>query len=43
MKVIFKTNIDHYKTNCFPNNLEIPPRMGETVLVTECFFDYYQK
>jgi hypothetical protein len=43
MKVIFKTNIDHYKTNCFPNNLEIPPRIGETVLVTEVFFDYYQK
>lgn len=43
MKVIFKTNVDHYKTNCFPTNLEIPPRIGETILVSEVFFDYYQK
>lgn len=43
MKVIFKTNIDHYQTNCFPTNLEIPPRIGETVLVAEVFVDYYTK
>jgi len=43
MRVIFKTNIDHYKTNCFPTNLEIPPRIGDTVLVTEVFLDYYAK
>jgi len=43
MKVIFKTNIDHYKTNCFPMNLEIPPRIGEKILVTEVFVDYYAK
>jgi hypothetical protein len=43
MKVIFNTNIDKYKTNCFPTNLEIPPRIGETVLVTEVFSDFYNK
>ncbi len=43
MKVIFKTNVDHYRTNCFPTNIEIPPRIGETVLVTEVFSDYYGK
>lgn len=43
MRVLFKTNIDHYQTNCFPMNLEIPPRIGETVLVTEVFIDYYSK
>ena len=43
MKVIFKTNIDHYKTNCFPINLKIPPRIGEKILVTEVFVDYYSK
>ncbi len=43
MKVVFKTNIDNYKTNCFPSNLEIPPRIGETVLVSEVFVDYYSK
>ena len=43
MKVIFKTNIDHYQTNCFPTNLVIPPRIGETVLVTEGFANYYAK
>ena len=43
MKVTFRTNIDHYKTNCFPNNIETPPRIGETVSVTEAFADYYAK
>jgi hypothetical protein len=41
MKVVFITNIDYYKTNCFPENIQIPPRIGETVLVTEVFADYY--
>ena len=43
MKVVFRTNIDHYKTNCFPENVTIPPRIGETVLVTEVFAEYYSK
>lgn len=43
MKVVFKTNIDKYKTNCFPTNLEMPPRIGETVLVSEVFVEYYSK
>jgi hypothetical protein len=43
MKIIFKTNLDMYQTNCFPNNLEIPPRIGDTVLITEPFLDYYAK
>ena len=43
MKVIFKTNIDHYQTNCFPTNIEIPPRIGETVLVGEVFSSYYSQ
>jgi hypothetical protein len=43
MKIRFKTNIDHYQTNCFPENLTIPPRIGETVLVTQVFEDYYSK
>jgi len=41
MKVIFQTNIDHYQTNCFPSNIDTPPRIGETVLVTEVFRTYY--
>jgi hypothetical protein len=43
MRIIFKTNVDHYQTNCWPINLEIPPRIGDTVLVTEVFLDYYGK
>lgn len=43
MKIIFRTNIDHYKTNCFPENLQIPPRIGDTVVVNEVFIDYYAK
>ena len=41
MRVVFRTNIDHYKTNCFPENLTIPPRVGELVSVTEVFGQYY--
>jgi len=41
MKVMFGTKIKEYKTNCFPNDLEIPPRIGETVLVSKVFFDYF--
>jgi hypothetical protein len=41
MKVVFRTNVDHYKTNCWPENLTIPPRIGEHVLVTEVFEQYY--
>lgn len=41
MKVIFRTNIDNYQTNCFPENLTIPPRIGESVMVTEVFGSYF--
>lgn len=37
MTVIFTTNIDSYKLNCFPSNLEIPPRIGEKVRVKQEF------
>lgn len=43
MKVIFKTNLDKYKCNCFPTNLEIPPRIGEQVKLAEVFVDFYQR
>lgn len=43
MKIVFKTNLDNYKTNCFPENLNIPPRIGESVLVSEVFLEYYSK
>lgn len=42
IKVVFKTNLDHYKTNCFPENLPIPPRIGEKVLVSEVFMSYFE-
>ena len=41
MKVTFRTNIDHYQMNCFPENLSIPPRVGEKVLVNEGFGQYF--
>lgn len=43
MKVVFLTNINHYKTNCFPENVNIPPRIGETVLVKEISSEYYHQ
>jgi hypothetical protein len=42
MKVVFKTNLDAYQMNCFPDNLTFPPRIGETVLVNECFGEYFK-
>ena len=43
MKVLFKTNIDNYSTKrCFPENFEIPPRIGESVRVKESFVSYYE-
>ena len=42
MKVAFKTNLDNYQTNCFPSNLDYPPRIGETVVVNEAFLSYYR-
>ncbi len=42
MKIVFKTAIDKYKTNCFPTNLTHVPRIGEKVMVTEVFIKYYE-
>ena len=41
MRVVFKTNVDKYKTNCWPDNLQMPPRIGESVAVLEIFFNHY--
>lgn len=41
MTVKFRTNLDAYQTNCFPENLTIPPRIGEKVSVTEGFGSYF--
>ena len=41
MKVVFKTNLDNYQINCFPENLICPPRKGDKVLVSEVFAKYY--
>jgi len=43
MKVVFRTNVDHYKTNCWPTNIEMPPRKGEYVMVTDAFIEYYNR
>jgi hypothetical protein len=41
MRVYFKTNVDHYKTNCFPENLTFLPRKGEKVFVNKVFAEYF--
>ncbi len=43
MNVYFHTNIDAYKTNCFPERLDRVPRIGEKVSVVNVFIDYYTK
>jgi hypothetical protein len=41
-KIVFTTQIDHYKTSCWPTDLSIAPRIGEKVLVTKVFIDYFR-
>jgi len=41
MKVIFKTNIDAYQSNCFPTNFTKVPRIGDSVMVLEVFESYF--
>jgi hypothetical protein len=41
MKIVFRTNIDHYKTNCFPENITQAPRVGDLVMVTGVFIEFY--
>lgn len=43
MKVQFHTNIDSYKTNCFPENLDAVPRKGDKIFVVDVFCSYFQK
>lgn len=42
MIVKFRTNLDRYQTNCFPDNLTMPPRINEKVMVTEVFISYFE-
>lgn len=43
MNILFRTNIDHYKKNCFPTNFKMPPRIGESVSVIDIFIDSFTK
>jgi hypothetical protein len=43
MKVIFITSLEAYETNCFPDNITIPPRVGDNVAVVESLIDYYSE
>lgn len=42
MKIRFRTNLDHYQRTCFPENLTIPPRKGDKIMVNKEFVDYYR-
>lgn len=41
MKVIFKTNLDRYPNDVFPNNLDDVPRIGDCVQVTSAYIANY--
>lgn len=41
MKVRFRTNLDQYQTNCFPNDLQQVPCKGDYVMVNEIFSSFY--
>ena len=42
MRILFKTNLDKYQTNCFPENLKYKPCVGEKIHVTNVFVQYYR-
>ena len=42
MNIYFKTNLDRYKTNCFPTNLTQVPRVGDKILVERVFIKFYE-
>lgn len=42
MNVFFSTNLDQYKTNCFPNNLTQAPSVGDHIQVVDAFKQYYR-
>ena len=42
MKVVFRTNVDHYQKPCFPINLDAVPRKGDDVAVTGAYKSYYE-
>jgi len=42
MKIVFRTNIDAYKRNCFPEDFTTPPRTGDFVYIVEVFVSHYQ-
>ena len=42
MKIILITNLNAYNINCFPYNLEFPPRIGEFVTVQKTFLEHFR-
>lgn len=42
MSIKFHTNLDKYKTNCWPENLTFVPHKGEFVNVVRVFEQYYR-
>ena len=43
MKITFRTNLDNYQSNKFPDDFTNPPRIGDSVSVKEEFIDFYEK
>ena len=41
MNIIIQTNIDAYKTNCFPTLSQVP-RVGDLIIITNSFHSYYE-
>lgn len=41
MKIVFKTQVDAYKTNCWPENLTQVPRIGDTIVIKEAFGNHF--
>jgi len=42
MHVYLTTNLDRYKLSHFPDNLEIPPRIGERVYIKQEYQKHYR-
>lgn len=40
MDIVFTTNLDNYKKDCFPKNIPFVPRVGEQVSVKDSFLGF---
>ena len=41
-KIVFRTNLDEYNNACWPKNMNVIPRIGETIYVSDEMKEYFR-